>query len=624
MSADLFAEFGTVSQEPQQRQTSSSSTTTAVADPFAFLSSSSSQAPPQTQQWAPSPMQASTGIAGQDPWSKGSEIAVATGASHATEDEDDTWGDFEVASPIAPAATPPSFQVPSAVAAVAAPTIDLQHRPKTRVVRASTIDLMTNNLIDLAALSGLGLAPIQETPPKPKPMEQTRTPPRPKSTNSDVLFDADDFDLGEVAAQEDDDDDGDDDFGEFETVAPPPASAGPALDILSAEWSSVPAPISLEERKQPPSQLLSTQNLNGATALYPQPPKSPSFQERNPFPGLAVTTPIAAEFPHEENPRSPSPATAWPTLEQVPVTKSKKTGGGFDEWGADKGNGNTSEAPPGWDWDAVDGVEPQPRATGWILDANQNKQEQPAESAADWNWDAVDPEPITAAPPVSAASRDTPPPTNIPPTSIILSLFTTLLDLPNTALFKPTVGQPSAVRDRILSDPKTVDFLRGFLLLATVAARIMAGRKLRWHRDKFLAQGMTISAAGGKGGGMKLTGVDKTQAMREDREAADVLTVWCQNVGRLRSAVATANSTLADTRDPLRVPELGDNMTIQTAKVAPAAPRACIVCGLKRDERVKGVDFEVEDSFGDWWTEHWGHRACKNFWLQHEARLRSK
>ncbi len=151
----------------------------------------------------------------------------------------------------------------------------------------------------------------------------------------------------------------------------------------------------------------------------------------------------------------------------------------------------------------------------------------------------------------------------------------------------------------------------------------MAGRKLRWHRDKFLAQGMAISAAGGKGG-MKLAGVDRAQAARDDREAADVLAAWRQHVGRLRSAVAAANSTIAEARAHLRIPELGEHMAAQAAQMALAAPRPCLVCGLKRDERIKGVDVAVEDSFGEWWVEHWGHRACRNFWLEHEAKLRSR
>ncbi len=147
----------------------------------------------------------------------------------------------------------------------------------------------------------------------------------------------------------------------------------------------------------------------------------------------------------------------------------------------------------------------------------------------------------------------------------------------------------------------------------------MAGRKHRWHRDKILAKSMSISAAGSKG--MKLAGVDKTQAAREDREAADVVAVWREQVGRLRSAVTVANTSA---RANLKVPELSESLSAHTAKSVGTAPKSCVICGLKRDERITKVDFEVEDSFGEWWVEHWGHRACKNFWIEHEKNLRQR
>ena len=171
-------------------------------------------------------------------------------------------------------------------------------------------------------------------------------------------------------------------------------------------------------------------------------------------------------------------------------------------------------------------------------------------------------------------------------------------------------------------------FLRGYLALATVAARIIAGRRLRWHRDKFLSQSMTISAATGGKGGMKLAGIDKSQSAREDREAADVVAAWRDIVGRLRTAVAAANAAIAKDAGtlgrPLKVPELAETMRVETVKGAITAPKACVICGLKRDERVAKVDFEVEDSFGEWWVEFWGHRECRNFWVEHEVTLRSR
>ena len=229
-----------------------------------------------------------------------------------------------------------------------------------------------------------------------------------------------------------------------------------------------------------------------------------------------------------------------------------------------------------------------------------------------WDWGAEE-----TPQPVSSNDSD-PPPINVPPPSVILSTFPELLSSGN-ALFKSTSGQSGSVKEQILSNPKAVQFLQGYILLATTAARVIAGRKHRWHRDKLLAKSMSISAAGSKG--MKLAGVDKTQAAREDREAADVVAVWREHVGRLRSAVAVANTA---GKASLKVPELSEALSVHTAKNVPTAPKPCVVCGLKRDERITKVDFDVEDSFGEWWVEHWGHRACKNFWVEHEQHLRQR
>ncbi|RYP63414.1 hypothetical protein DL770_009393 [Monosporascus sp. CRB-9-2] len=124
--------------------------------------------------------------------------------------------------------------------------------------------------------------------------------------------------------------------------------------------------------------------------------------------------------------------------------------------------------------------------------------------------------------------------------------------------------------------------------------------------------------------GMKLASVDKAQTAREDREATDVVAMWNEQIGRLRSAVAAANSSLKDSGDHLMVPDIRETMQVQTAKGVPTAVKACLICGLKRDERIPKVDYGVEDSFGEWWTDHWGHTACKRFWLKHEANLRTR
>ncbi|EFQ28455.1 hypothetical protein CGRA01v4_07377 [Colletotrichum graminicola] len=609
------------------------------------------------------------------------------------DDDDDGWGDFEVAEPTP---TQQSFVLPPQTnKARSSPP------PRNRIARASTFDLISNNLInvvDMPRASGLspipspglpspdhrpapspglswqqldrqsspGLAwqaqstqppgspgfPFQASSAKPQPgpgfsgqMHGSQRNPIPepaKQSDPNVLFDAEDF---ELQGGNDDEEEDDDEFGDFETVQTPfpGANTSPTLDSRSAQQqppqASHPPPsmdlLSLDDDPipvyQPPSKKpqLASLNLIAPTLPYPQAPKSPSFQERNPFPGLGLATPTSAGFQQPEktegDPDSPTPLTAWPSFGQTspkkpstgaakksstttslqkPQKEEEEDWPDFEDFPDDEPSAVDSANPPeSWDWDAVDGVKPA------VSSAVTTKKPAP-KSKVKPNSEA------------SEARDDAPPPINIPPPSVLLSIFPQLLDLANSSLFKPTGQMAAPIRKRILSDPGTVSFLRAYLLLATVAARVIAGRKLRWHRDKFLAQGMAISAAGAKG--MKLAGIDKAQAAREDRETADVVGVWREHVGRLRSAVAAANSTVKIPRDQLRVPEINETMPVSTAKVVPTAPKPCVICGLKRDERVSRVDFDVEDSFGEWWVEHWGHRACKNFWVEHERQLRQR
>lgn len=655
MSADLFAEFASFSsnnpkpnqtaplQSHSQSQTRPLQNTT--ADPFDFLFSPSGQtASPQTLQYPtkqpwPSAQQQQSQM-GSNAWGGLGAFQANTNVAHQPAQEtgdDDDFGDFEEA-PAAPSAKPPPTILGSNLPSTAVPATANQNPSpavRNRIHRADTMDLMSNNL-----LGGLGGAkapePWQERPsweaapaatnpagsrapvqmPKLSPPLPNVSRPKIKTADSNVLFDADEFDG--LSPEDEDDDFGDFETGNIKATPKPAAPAQPALiDLMSIDFgapSPEPSPSNpsaalgaSETRKPPPKPIqaslsLATPSLS-PNPLYPQAPRSPSFSDRNPFPGLAVTTPVSGSFPPElENDvkeKSPTPVTAWPTAQSA-VDK--------DDWDA------FADFPP-------DASSATPGAS------------------SSWDWDAVD---APAAAPAPAAPRRTsqtsskrkasiqdvvgPPPTNVPPPSILLSIFPGLLEEADTKLYKPTASQTPAVKSRIYADPATLDYLKGYLILATVAARIVAGRKHRWHRDKFLSQGMSISAAGSKGG-MKLTGIDKTQATREDREAADVVGVWRDHVGKLKSAVAAANIGIQKQivkLEPLQVPEINDHMIVSMAKVVPTAPKACCVCGLKRDERIKGVDFEVEDSFGEWWVDHCGHRACLNFWLGNEERLRSR
>lgn len=630
MSADLFAAFEDVEKPPPpqgQPPKASSQASPFTNDPFSSvvrnaLNTSSrpeQNKPPFTQQW--NNKTASWG--GQLPKNQQSlssstrtstPLQPTQSKAQEDDDDDDGWGDFEVAPSVVRSSTTPviaTAPAPTPAPALSGPTT--QQSQRTRVVRASTMDLMTNNLLELDSLSAwrdgarapsrTQAPPKQTRAPAPAPAPAPTVAPSKSSqrtfnTNPNVLFDADDFE-GEKIDEGDDDDD----FGEFETVASP-IQTGP--DLLTHDISLRPGNTKIQSAQRP-------QGLNlGKPAFYPQAPRSPSFQERNPFPGLAIA-PASKKEPANEP--LTSPTTAWPSIDP---TKSAGGDSVSGDWAASdssnkKTRPNTKQGDSSWDWDSEEPIPPQP--------ANiQASAVAPKPKDSTWDWD---PDPVDIK---TEQQNDRPeddlPPTNVPPPSILLSMFPQLFDQANTSLYKPVGGQSLSIKNRVLSNPKTIEFLKGYVALATVAARIIAGRKLRWHRDKFLSQRMTISAAGSKG--MKLAGVDKTQAAHEDREAADVVANWKEHIGRLRSAVAAANSSIKNNAEQLKIPEISESMQIQTEKVAPTAPKACLVCGLKRNERVAKVDHEVEDSFGEWWVDHWGHLGCKRFWVQHEKTLRQR
>jgi hypothetical protein len=195
---------------------------------------------------------------------------------------------------------------------------------------------------------------------------------------------------------------------------------------------------------------------------------------------------------------------------------------------------------------------------------------------------------------------DAVPPTNVPPPVIVLSLFPELFDRVNKELLKPsssTSSKPS------MSDETTLDYLKGYLAVLGVLARVIAGRKHRWKRDAILAQSMRIGpASSSRLSGMKVAGLDKTESAKEDREVAEILRLWNIHVGRLRSAVSEAKKT----SDVGTLPEIREMMPVRTAKEAEGAvssTKPCALCGLKREERIAKVDGDVMDAFGEWWVE---------------------
>lgn len=216
-------------------------------------------------------------------------------------------------------------------------------------------------------------------------------------------------------------------------------------------------------------------------------------------------------------------------------------------------------------------------------------------------------------------------PSNIPPPSVLLSIFGPVLTTLALEFLHPLSTLPSAQKSHLLSTQATKTFLASYITLTHVLGHILVGRKSRWKRDKHLAQSMSIGpATSGRSGGMKLAGLDKSEAGREDTEAQVVLSVWREQAGRLKSAVTGASVHGVK----LTVPELGDALPVRVAKTSEGAitsTQACALCGLKREERVAKVDVAVEDSFGEFWVEGTNmHRSCLRFWELFKTRLMSR
>ena len=214
------------------------------------------------------------------------------------------------------------------------------------------------------------------------------------------------------------------------------------------------------------------------------------------------------------------------------------------------------------------------------------------------------------------------PPTNIPPPALLLTLFTHIFTESRHGLLMivdKTKQQPSGSIEKSLTI-----FLHSVMDAARVLARTISGRKLRWKRDQILSQNMKIGPATTKGvSGMKLAGIDKAESGKEEKEILDVLDIWREQLGRLRSAVATIVRN--DCSQSLHVPDVRLNMPVkalQESEGGISSTRPCALCGLKRNERVSKVDEDIHDSFGEWWNDATCmHRTCQSFWQSNRSRL---
>jgi hypothetical protein len=341
MSADLFAVFGN-SSAPQSEQRPTAPAAPAASDPFGFLSNSGGPFG-AAQEAAPVTNAASRGQG----YTPDFQANPANGDS-VVEDEDG-WGDFEVAAPVmaAPQSLPqasPTAPVPGIGPSHISPAVShlqsglgwgsqqpFQARPPpvTRIVRASTLDLISNNLIDSGDLSA-PVQPMHDSAPQHPAKSIRKTALTPRDHDPSVLFDADDFD-GEAPPESDEEDD----FGDFESV---PAQTAPVVDLFSTHVDTMPAKQTVMPAPAPAAR--ASDLLSGLSLLdeeekqsVGQSKVSPSLQEHSPRPGLRVVTPNVAEFPQEVKQAESDPPTAWPAIDLGDGKfQDKKTDSFFDDW----------------------------------------------------------------------------------------------------------------------------------------------------------------------------------------------------------------------------------------------------------------------------------------------------
>ena len=203
-------------------------------------------------------------------------------------------------------------------------------------------------------------------------------------------------------------------------------------------------------------------------------------------------------------------------------------------------------------------------------------------------------------------------PTNIPPPSILLQLFPPTLN----DFHKKLTTEKNTAEENISAAESALRLVS----MLKVAARVITGRSLRWKRDTILNQSTKIGPArSGKSGGMKLSSVSRNESAREEQEVVEVIEVWRRHAALFNSVtVSVGKRPFPITADKARV------ITAAPSQGGLTAPHPCAICGLKRDERLAKVDEDVEDSFGDWWIDYWGHVDCKRFWEESSNSLHQR
>lgn len=192
-------------------------------------------------------------------------------------------------------------------------------------------------------------------------------------------------------------------------------------------------------------------------------------------------------------------------------------------------------------------------------------------------------------------------PTNIPPPSSLLQLLSSVFE---------TVHNDNALQ----SKPKS-ELAAQVMVVYRTACRLVAGRTMRWKRDTILAQSVRVGQAG-KSDGMKLASLNKNESTKEQRDSEEMIHDWSNYVHEFKSILAQAR--LQPHR--LRISASPSTQTLKYSGTSESS-KQCALCGLKRTERLSEVDTDAEDIFGEFWTEHWGHKDCYNFWYTYKDLL---
>ncbi|KAG9789911.1 hypothetical protein ABEF93_005929 [Exophiala dermatitidis] len=311
-------------------------------------------------------------------------------------------------------------------------------------------------------------------------------------------------------------------------------------------------------------------------------------------------------------PRRVANATAYPQDQTVQNQQTKKDSKGpswEDDWGDFEQTGVGEQ--PGLEQSANQGNAEPFTGSDSIVDAAEDdwepfsdgepEKKQNTARAPTKNVSTLA-QPVQAAPsPAPSAAPAFERPTNVPPPSSLLQLLSSACQTihnHNTGHVKPKAELASQVMG-----------------VYRTACRVVAGRSLRWKRDTILAQSVRIGQAG-KSGGMKLASLNKNESAKELRDAEEMIHDWSNYLHEFKSILAQAHFP------PHRL-RISSTSTIQTLKYTSGkdSTKQCAVCGLRRTERLPEVDVDADDIFGEFWTEHWGHKECYDFWYTYKELL---